>query len=191
MEIAAELRQRSKELVEVALELRGDPEEMLPPYDDISEQMPVNPRPTAPEAWWVRELSQIEGITIHHTLSHSPEATARYVIEKKGRPTLPYHFWVTVEGDCWLCVPLHYGMWHDHTGHNNVNISVGMAGHLHKVQPTGAQMEATVRLVRYLMAEYEIPLEQVQGHNDRHPTTCPGWDAMNWRDRFYEALRNV
>lgn len=190
MEIAEELRRRSEELVEVALELRGDPEEMMPPYDDIVDQMPVNSHPTAPEAWWAREPGQIKGITIHHTLSHSPEATARYVIEKKGRPTLPYHFWVTAEGDCWLCVPLRYGMWHDHTGHRNVNISVGMAGQLHKVAPTPVQMEATVRLVRYLMAEYEIPLENVQGHNDRHATICPGWDAMHWRERFYERLRD-
>jgi len=190
MAIAADLRERSKELVEVALELRGDPEEMMPSYDDIVDQIPVNPHPTHPEAWWVRGPDQIEGITIHHTLSHSPMATAWYVIEKKGRPTLPYHFWVSVEGDCWLCVPLRYGMWHDHTGHKNVNISVGMAGHLHKVVPTGAQMEAAVRLVKYLMVEYGIPLENVRGHNDRHATICPGWDAMNWRDRFYEALRD-
>jgi len=191
MDIAAGLRQRSEELVEVAAELRGDLEEMMSPYDDIIDLISVNPQPTHPEAWWVRKPDQIKGITIHHTLSHSPEATARYVIEKKGRPTLPYHFWVSAEGDCWLCVPLHYGMWHDHTGHKNINISVGMAGHLHKAAPTPVQMEATVRLVRYLMTEYEIPLEQVQGHCDRYATVCPGWDAMRWRDRFYEELRNV
>ena len=190
MEIAEEFCRWSQELVEVAvaLELRGDPEEMVLPYADIIEQIPVNPQPTVPEAWWVRALGQIEGITIHHTMSHSPVATARYVITK-GRPTLPYHFWVGAEGECWLCVPLRYGMWHDHTGHENVNISVGMAGHLHKVAPTPVQMEATVRLVRYLMAEYEIPLEQVQGHCDRYATICPGWGAMHWRERFYEALR--
>jgi len=111
------------------------------------------------------------------------------VIEQKGRPTLPYHFWVSKGGECWLCVPLNYGMWHDHTGHRNVNISIGMAGHLHKVQPTGAQLEATVRLVAWLMREYDVPVEEVRGHCDRYDkTVCPGWDTNHWRGQFYQAL---
>lgn len=196
-EIAADMRTRlegmpalSDELVELAEQFALDVDDLMRPYVDVVEQIPVNPEPTSPEAWWIREPSEIEGITIHHTLSDSPEATARYVIEQKGRPTLPYHFWVSQEGECWLCVPLHYGMWHDHTGHKNVNISVGMAGSLHKVLPRTEQMAATVRLVAWLMEEYGIPMEQVQGHNDRYrATVCPGWDAMRWRALFYGALR--
>jgi hypothetical protein len=198
MEIAADLRAKSEgliaasgELVELAEQLSVDVDELLPlPYVDIIEQIPVNPRPTDPEAWWIRKLSDIRGITIHHTLSHSPVATARYCIGSKGRPSIPYHFWVSAEGECWLCAPLEWGMWHDHTGHKNVNISVGMAGSLHKIVPSPAELDAVVRLTAYLVKEFGIPIEQVKGHNDRYrATVCPGWDEAGWRERFYEALR--
>lgn len=195
IEIAGKLRMAQEgigvqagELVTVAERLLD--EEMAKPYVDIIEELPVNPDPKHPERWWMRELSHIRGITIHHTLSHNPVNVARYVIEKKGRPTLPYHFWVSTGGECWLCVPLHYGMWHDHTGHRNVNISIGMAGHLHKVKPKPGQLMRTVILVAYLMKEFDIPVEQVQGHKDRYSgTICPGWDAMGWRDWFYSTLK--
>ncbi len=196
IETAEELRRsadglsaRADDLMSVAERLRGNGD-VMPPFEDIIADIPVNPSPTSPVAWWVRQLSEIRGITIHHTLSHSPIATARYVIEKKGRPTLPYHFWVDKDGAAFLCVPLHFGMWHDHTGHRNVNISIGMAGHLHKVRPPLAQLETTVNLVLWLMEEYQIPVDQVRGHKDRYAATiCPGWDAKMWREQFYENLR--
>ncbi len=187
MEIAEKLHAQSEALVQVAEKLRVDVDR-LPPFSNIVDSIPTNPHPTDPPAWWVRERDEIKGITIHHTLSDSPVATARYVIDKKGRPTLPYHFWVGRTGDAALCVPLRFGMWHDHTGHNNVNISVGMAGHLHRLRPSGAQIEGTALLVRWLMHEYQIPLEQVQGHCDRYATICPGWDLKVWRDEFYQTL---
>ncbi len=104
---------------------------------------------------------------------------------------MPYHFWVSREGDVWLCVPLEVGMWHDHTGHRNVNVSVGMAGSLHKVRPTRVQLAATVDLVCWLMGEYGIGVEDVQGHNDRTGTACPGWDMMGWRADFYGLLEGI
>ncbi len=161
-----------------------------PPWVDIIDEISVNDSPTAPEAWWIRGPEQITGITIHHTLSHNPANVARYVIEEKGRPSIPYHLWVNRGGEVWLCAPLEWGMWHDHTGHRNTHISIGMAGHLHKVLPPLNQLHATARLVAYLMDEYDLGIEQVQGHNDRYASTiCPGWDALNWRDNFYRLLR--
>lgn len=167
------------------------PEQALP-YIDVVEEIPVNARPTTPREWWMRMPEQIKGITIHHTLSHSPAATARYVIGIKGRPTLPYHFWVTREGRALLCVPLENGMWHDHTGHKNVNISVGMAGKLHVAKPNLAQLEATTRLCVWLMHRFGIGMDQVQGHKDRfRRTVCPGWDKARWRAEFYESLATM
>jgi len=190
--MAAALEMQSGELREMAEDLQADVEVLAGPYEDIVEHIPVNPDPSDPPTWWMRQPGEIRGITIHHTLSHDPRNVARYVIEKKGRPTLPYHFWVSKDGECWLCVPLTFGMWHDHTGHRNVNISVGMAGHLHKVKPTRAQLEATVKLVAWLMGEYGVALEEVQGHCDRYDkTVCPGWDTNHWRTQFYEALQEV
>lgn len=187
--LAGQLAEHSEELLQMAEELRDDLNDLTGPYEDIIEHIPVNPNPTEPTAWWIRKFEQIQGITIHHTLSHNPRNVARYVIDHKGRPTLPYHFWVSREGECWLCVPLTYGMWHDHTGHRNVNISIGMAGSLHKVLPPPIELEATIRLVVYLMDQYHIPMDEVRGHCDRYGgTVCPGWDVNDWRGRFYEML---
>ena len=40
--------------------------------------------------------------------------------------------------------------------------------------PTPAQMDATVRLCRWLMQRYGISLENVMGHCDCKATACPG-----------------
>jgi N-acetyl-anhydromuramyl-L-alanine amidase AmpD len=82
-------------------------------------------------------------------------------------------------------------LWHDHTGTLQTTLSIGMAGKLHLAPPPAVQIEATVRLVRWLMAEYDISVDQVCGHTDRARrvrTVCPGWDSANWRNDFYRAL---
>jgi len=40
------------------------------PYTDVIDEIPVNPNPTAPKAWWMRTPEQITGITIHHNSSY-------------------------------------------------------------------------------------------------------------------------
>jgi hypothetical protein len=163
-------------------------EEALP-YVDIVDEMPVNPNPTAPEAWWIRTPEQITGITVHHTMSHDAKATARYCTDVKGRPSIQYHLWVARDGGVYLCAPLLWGMWHDHCGHENHHISVGMAGRLHENRPSEAQLRATVQIVAWLMGQYNIGLAEVRGHDDRYAATvCPGWDEAGWRGGFYSAL---
>jgi hypothetical protein len=182
------LDEQEEELRRVAERLAADPEYGNEPFVDIVDQMPINSHPNEPTAWWMRDLAQIRGITIHHTMSHDPVATAKYLIGK-GRPSGEYHFWISVTGECWLCVPLAWGCWHDHTGHKNAHVSIGMAGSLHKVKPPMAQLQATVRLVRWLMAQFNIPLAQVRGHCDRYSgTICPGWDVAKWRGQFFTLL---
>jgi len=171
----------------VTLVARMIQEEILP-YIDIVDDMPVNPNPVAPSAWWRRTPEQITGITIHHTMSHDPKATARYCTDVKSRPSIQYHFWVAQDGLVYLCAPLSWGMWHDHCGHYNPHVSVGMAGRLHERKPPDVQLQAAARITAWLMNEYDIPLSKVKGHNDYYATLCPGWDAMNWRSDFYKAL---
>jgi hypothetical protein len=159
------------------------------PYIDLVDEMPLNPNPTAPPGWWIRTPDQIKGITIHHTMSHDPRATARYCIDVKGRPSIQYHLWVTREGAVYLCAPLSWGMWHDHCGHENKNVSVGLAGHLHQEKPSGVELQAAARITAWLMGQYGIERGEVLGHNDRYEATvCPGWYQAGWRDDFYRAL---
>jgi hypothetical protein len=54
-------------------------------------------------------------------------------------------------------------------------------------RPTSAQMESLVRLVRWLMATYNIPADHVRGHCDCCATKCPG-ENFPW-DEFRARLR--
>lgn len=151
--------------------------------------------------WWRRELHQIDAVTIHHTLSDSPHATAQHYVNKDGgRPSIPYTLWVTQTGEILLCVPLQEGVWHDHTGHENTHLSVGMAGRLHEYRPAEVQMEATARVCAWAIKT--LPgvngIDQIKGHQDHISTQCPGWDMRkgnegsgHWRDDFYRILEGL
>lgn len=172
---------------------------MYPEINDITHSLAYNFRcdPPLQDGWYQRTLSEITGITIHHTLSHSPWATAAYYVTKDGgRPTIPYHYWICSCGSVFKCLDITNACWHDHTGHQNANISIGMAGTLHVSKPTVPQLTHTAALIALLMTQRDIPLEQVQGHNDRSapagfPTACPGWDNRNhgtWRARMFALI---
>ncbi|MBN2258745.1 MAG: N-acetylmuramoyl-L-alanine amidase [Anaerolineaceae bacterium] len=166
-----------------------------PPWVDVIAEMPTNSRATQPQAspgqWATRRADQIKGITIHHTLSHDRLALARYIIREKDLPTTEYTWWVDRDGLVLLCVPVELALWHDHTGYPNYNLSIGLAGSLHVAPPPARQIEGAAGLVAYLMRTYSIPLEEVQGHNDRYPTLCPGWDAAGWRATFFSELHRA
>jgi len=144
---------------------------------------------------------EVTGVTIHHTLSHSPTATAGYITRSKGYPTTQYSYWVSADDGCpvYWCLADHVACWHDHTGRLQTTMSVGMAGSLHKVAPSIEQMEACAKLCKVLMDRYHFGVDQVQGHNDRAKlvkpkpvrTDCPGWDAAGWRNAFYAILREL
>jgi hypothetical protein len=148
--------------------------------------------------WWQRTLGQIVGLTFHHTLSDSPHATAKHYIKKGGgRPSIPYTIWITQTGEVLLCNPLEDGCWHDHTGHKNVNLSVGLAGRLHKYRPSQVQLEAAAQVVKWAIEhpEMNITMNKVLGHMDvgtyKGRTECPGWDSAAsdfWKDDFYKLL---
>jgi hypothetical protein len=182
-----------------------EPEVSGPPWRDIRDEMPVNSRPDATAllaqrgGWWQRELSDITGITIHHTLSHNPSQVAAYIVKPKaqggkGYPTTQYHIWITREGEALYCVDLTEGLWHDHCGDKNTNISIGLAGSLHTAKPPLVQLVKAAEVVAFLMRVLKIDIANVAGHNDwarkcaNVSTTCPGWDQAGWRSQFYGLL---
>lgn len=148
--------------------------------------------------WWQRTPDQIVGLTFHHTLSDSPHVTAsRYIKKGGGRPSIPYTIWITQTGEALLCNPLTDGCWHDHTGHRNTRLSVGLAGRLHEYRPAQVQLEAAARIVKWAVdhPEMQITLGSVKGHMDvgtyAGRTECPGWDSAAsdfWKDDFYKLL---
>ena len=208
-EVAAQIRQVADQLEARVDLLRALADELdsqaggAPPFEDISETLPVNHQPDHPYlvargwVWWPeRDLSEIAGITIHHTLSHSPLATATYCTRPqaqggKGYPSIQYHFWVSQGDGCpvYLCAPLEWQIWHDHTGPYPKTISIGLAGRLHLAKPPHEQVEAAARLIRWLMDQYGIPLDEVRGHCERYAgTICPGWNQTGWRDDLFALI---
>ena len=183
------------------------------PWQNRIAEMPVNTNPDHPDlvkrgwrSWPVRGQgdcpAEITGLTIHHMMSHSPLATARYCTNPrsaggKGCPTVQYHFWVSADDGCpvFLLIDPQLALWHDHTGTFQSTLSIGMAGSLHNQQPPDEQMIACATLCVCLMDLYDLTVEQVQGHKERAwnaarvRTVCPGWDSANWRDSFYEVLK--
>lgn len=176
----------------------------MPLWRDICAELPTNPGPykqTALDAsggWWQRTLDQINGVTIHHTLSHSPHATATHYIRKgHGRPTIPYTFWITQTGEILLCVALEQGLWHDHTGHKNTHLSVGLAGHLHLNAPPEVQLNSAVKLCVWAIENLPGISDpgDVFGHDTYAATICPGWQGGNasgdWATLFFDKLHKA
>ena len=173
------------------------------PWVDVIDQMPVNHNPDDPyfvsrgiKTWWERSPSQIDGIAIHHAISHNMQAIADYITRPraqggKGRPTTEYTFWITTSGEVRLCNDLKWGCWHDHCGHQNTHISIGFAGRWDYEKPPTVQLEACANLCRWLMNEYDIPLVNVKGHQEWArdcagvSTACPGWNVAKWKTDFY------
>ena len=184
---------------ELLVRIQVERDEPLVPWDrDICGELPRREdcEGLLQDGWWQREWAQINGLTIHHTMSHSPHATAAYNINKPGgRPSIPYHIWVTQTGEVLLCLGLEEGCWHDHTGHQNTHISVGLAGSLHLESPPENQLDAAAKVAAWAIQTDTLPaiggIEQIKGHKDYYPTTCPGWDSPDsgqWKATLYERI---
>lgn len=208
--LAAAQRELSTTLFEIVEELEQKPP-TAPPWIDRVAEMPLNYQPHAPYCknhnwnFWPSRTTPPTGLTIHHTLSHSPLATARYCTGPKGCPSIQYHWWVSQDDGCpiFLLADPSWQLLHDCTGLYPETLSIGMAGKLHLSPPPDEQIEAVARLCAYLLAEYELQAEGVQGHCDRWglnrwgkwKTQCPGWyndegqeQSGFWRKDFQDAL---
>lgn len=186
-------------LVERFKIMRDETEEgdILPWSKDLRSELSTNDNCPGllKNGWWPRRLDQIVGVTFHHTLSNSPHATARYYVKKGGgRPTIPYTIWITETGEVLLCVSLEEGLWHDHTGHKNVHLSVGLAGGLHLSTPSLPQLDAAAKVAVWAIQSEDFSVggaDDVKGHMDFIQTACPGWNDRRsdfWKARLYGRI---
>lgn len=58
--------------------------------------------------------------------------------------------------------------------YNEDGIGICLVGDFERTRPSPAQLQATARLVAYLMKTYRIPAANVIGHKDIRGTNCPG-----------------
>jgi N-acetyl-anhydromuramyl-L-alanine amidase AmpD len=60
---------------------------------------------------------------------------------------------------------------------NEDGIGICLVGNFNKTSPTSRQMQALVKLVRFLQARYKIPTSRIYGHGTTpgaRVTDCPG-----------------
>lgn len=184
-----------------AAQFVGEPEWL---WDvDISARLAINGGPyvndklKASGGWWKRTLDQIDALTFHHTMSHDPDALARYYV-KADHPTMPYTLWIDSAGQVLKCVDLTEGLWHDHTGHENVHLSVGLAGSLHILPPTEAQFQAAAKVAVWAIESPNLPgiteIGDITGHMDWVETACPGWNSTqsgHWEGKLFKLINKM
>ena len=140
---------------------------------------PWLPSASAPGRQW-------KYIVLHHsdTVRGSAASFDKYHRQHNGWHSLGYHFVIgngdgagngQVEaGPRWVRqeTGAHAGV----LEYNEKGIGVCLVGNFQNTRPTAQQMEATARLVGFLMKTYRIPASNVIGHNaaKNGRTSCPG-----------------
>lgn len=137
-------------------------------------------------------------IVIHHTAQETGNASTIDAAHRaRGWDGLGYHF-VIDNGSGGADGRLEVGSrwkqqkWGAHTGntpdneYNNYGIGISLVGDFTHHLPSKAQLATMDRLVRALMAKYNIAPQNVIGHREAPgaSTECPG-------DAFYAYLRNT
>lgn len=127
---------------------------------------------------WANGLSQrsrTDLIVIHHTAS-APDITVDDIHRMhigNGWSGIGYHLVVYPNGSVHQGRPLD-AMGAQCEGYNNRSIGVNLTGNFEIEQPTQEQVDSLVLLLSDLMRQYNIPPEQVTGHNVWNATACPG-----------------
>lgn len=154
------------------------------------------------DGWWQRSQDQIDKVTIHHTYGwHDVYAFSRSYVQKGGgRPSVPYTIWITATGEVLLCNELTEGCWHDHTGHENINLSVGLAGSLHLYRPPTVQLISAAKVCKWAIDTLPMvrDIDDITGHDHWYNTACPGWTDVGeskpsgeWKSFFYGLLEEM
>lgn len=100
-------------------------------------------------------------------------------------PDLPYHFLVAPDGRIFEGRPVTYepesNTKYELAGH----LGVELMGNFEEQRPSPAQVESTVRLVAWLLAEHDLTTEAITTHalTAKGQTSCPGRDFA----RYFEG----
>jgi N-acetyl-anhydromuramyl-L-alanine amidase AmpD len=121
------------------------------------------------------ERGYTDMIVVHHTASN-PDITVEDIHQmhlRNGWTGIGYHLVIYPDGSVHQGRPIEMLGAHCQ-GYNNRSIGINLTGNFEEIQPTQAQVDALVLLLADLMRQYNIPPEQVTGHNVWNATACPG-----------------
>ena len=137
-----------------------------------------------------RKLSDTTHIDIHHSASLTEnykgyktiKQFAYYHVNGHGWPGIGYHYIVTPEDIIYKTGIAREMRW-SVGGNNSYTISIMAVGNFDKEEISEDQYKNLLELTRTVMNAYNIPVENVMGHNEfpDQNTKCPGIDMDKLR----------
>lgn len=140
---------------------------------DIIAQLPMHPT----RKYRRRGLKEIKRIVLHHSATDTgtPEAFARYHVEKLGWPGIAYTYVVGRDGTVYRCQEDSTISYHA-AGANKDSLGVCMVGNFDNYEPSMQQLRAAMDLLQWLCGKYGLGIKAVIGHREVPGTkkSCPG-----------------
>jgi hypothetical protein len=152
---------------------------------------------------FVRQLSQVQKLVIHHTVTDH-NATPDYIAllhKNRGWAGIGYHFVVSYDGHVWYVGDI--GLGRANVANNNEKvIGISLIGSFDKELPSAHQILATNRLCKYFMESYPALVnindwDDVWGHKDcvawagSEATTCPSPAWRNEGDSLFNRIKDA
>ena len=173
------------------VEVSAAPLPRKPPIEEVVDELPRH----ATRRYATRQLEAIRALVIHHSaVPPSVDAwqIARYHVEREGWPGIGYHFSIAPDGHIHQTQPLEAISYHAGDPGNQEGVGICLLGNFTNESPPDPQLDATARLVAWLLSELNLPTEAVRAHCDYRQTQCPGltWPAL-WRSPLLAATQRI
>lgn len=140
-----------------------------------------------------RNENTINKIVIHQTDGEdagafTPYNIANYHVNSNGWAGIGYHYVIIDSGQIYLTQPLNKISYHA-SGHNTNSIGIAITGAHRRNNNEGnlglvakKEYHSLVYLVAKLKEKYNIPIENIIGHNETgSPKSCPNLDMNEFR----------
>jgi hypothetical protein len=165
-----------------------------PEIHDVVDQLPKH----AALKYASRKLDRITHLCIHHSAtagSISLENVAKYHVDDRGWPGIGYHFYVKPDGLVYQTNRMET-ISYQVSQNNDYSVGVCVSGDFTYAPPPDKQVEATARLVAWLMQELSVPEQNVMGHKEfpDNDTSCPGETWLKnqcWKNTLTARIRAV
>lgn len=136
-------------------------------------------------------------IILHHSLTADSQtvswgAIRRFHVIDRGYREIGYHFGIELAGPSYEILS---GRMPDETGahtigYNERSLGICLVGNFDADEPPAAQWRTGIKLVRWMVRQYGIPVDNIIGHREAEGVTksCPG--KMFDLDKFRADVRS-
>lgn len=133
----------------------------------------------------LRQLSAIEKIAVHHSLTKNGNARsfARHHVKHNNWPGIGYHFVIEKDGDLKWCNDIEVKSYH--VGKSNEKaIGICVVGDFRDEMLEEKQLSPLMKLLNFLLKEFGLTADDVLGHNEfagYNSKACPSFDMNQIR----------